>query len=157
MKCENARDLFSEYSERTLSPAMKLALEQHFSSCEDCRTDYEAFQQVSAILSQGLPQVEAPAGFRQSIMARVAAEQASAPAAAAPRPRAASSPLDGLGRAWRNFTLGLTSTPRGAFATGAACMLLAVTVYAGLHSFHGSGAVGPIKTQSGSLIPPTQL
>src|SRR5579862_245352 len=118
MNCENARGLFSEYSEGALSPAMKLALEQHFESCHECRADYAGFLQVAAVLNEGLPEVDVPAGFRSSIMARIAAQPA--PAVPAARASSAPNPLDGLVHAWRVFMQGVTSTPRRAFVTGLA-------------------------------------
>src|SRR5579883_196306 len=132
MKCENAHDLFSVYSEETLSPAMKLALEQHLASYEACRAEYEAFQQVISILDEGLPEVDLPAGFHLAVMERIAAQ---APAMAETKQApAVPNPLRQLVGSWRSFAQNLISTPRRAFVTGVACTLLAIGVFTGLHS-----------------------
>jgi hypothetical protein len=134
MNCENAQALFSEYSEGTLSPAMKLALEQHFESCPECQADYAAFLQVNEILKEGLPEVDVPTGFRQSVMAKIAAQPA--PTIPQRQARSAQGPLESLAQAWRTFTRGLTSSPQRAFVTGVACTLLAVGIFTVLNRGH---------------------
>ena len=43
MKTERARELYSDYAEGVLSPALAQALEQHFASEPDARADYDQF------------------------------------------------------------------------------------------------------------------
>src|SRR5579884_1480314 len=111
---------------------MKLALEQHMASCEPCQADYAALARVTAILSEGLPEVDLPAGFHASLMERLQEQARLVPPAPAVTRAAAPSPLARLGYAWHDFTHSLTATPRRAFAAGAACALLLVSLFGGL-------------------------
>ncbi len=134
---------------------MKLALEQHFESCAECRADYAAFLQVTAILGEGLPEIEVPTGFSKSVMAKIVAQPK--PVVSQRQTRSAPGPLDSLAQAWRAFTRGLISTPRSAFVTGVACTLLAVAVFTGLQRH----TVAPIVrvepgTPAGMLPVPVQ-
>jgi len=83
MKLERARELYSDYAEGTLTPAMKLALEQHFDADAEARADYEEFARIFAVLGDSAPvEVEIPLGFRAKVMELATAEQqrrASAP------------------------------------------------------------------------------
>lgn len=75
MKLERAQEIYSDYAEGTLSPALKLALEQHFAADPSARADYEAFARVYALLEQPAADVEVPAGFRTRVLEHAAAEQ----------------------------------------------------------------------------------
>ncbi|MCW3058971.1 MAG: hypothetical protein JWQ02_792 [Capsulimonas sp.] len=83
MKLERARELYSDYAEGTLSPAMKLALEQHFDADTEARADYDEFARIFAVLGDSAPlEVNVPLGFRAKVMELATAEQqrrASAP------------------------------------------------------------------------------
>jgi hypothetical protein len=83
MKLERARELYSDYAEGTLSPAMKLALEQHFDADTEARVDYDEFARIFAVLGDSAPlEVNVPLGFRAKVMELATAEQqrrASAP------------------------------------------------------------------------------
>ena len=77
MKLERAQELYSDYKEGTLSPAMKLALEQHFESDPGAKQDYEDFARVFDVLAMAeVDEVEVPHGFRAKIMERAALESA---------------------------------------------------------------------------------
>ena len=76
MKLERAQEIYSEYAEGTLTPALRLALEQHFAADPAARADYDAFARIFALLETPDGQdVEVPSGFRAKILERAAAEQ----------------------------------------------------------------------------------
>ncbi len=76
MKPERAQELYSEYAEGTLTPALRQALEQHFEADPAARADYAQFSQVYALLEQPLgEELEAPLGFRAKILERAAEQQ----------------------------------------------------------------------------------
>ncbi|BDI29990.1 hypothetical protein CCAX7_20410 [Capsulimonas corticalis] len=83
MKLERARELYSDYAEGTLTPAMKLALEQHFDADAEARADYDEFARIFAVLGDSAPvDIDVPLGFRAKVMELATAEQerrASAP------------------------------------------------------------------------------
>jgi len=75
MKLERAQEVYSDYKEDSLSPAMKLALDQHFETEAGARQDYDEFSQIFGFISTSTPEeVEVPHGFRASVMARVSQE-----------------------------------------------------------------------------------
>jgi hypothetical protein len=77
MKPERAQELYSDYAEGTLAPALRQALEQHFEANPSARAEYARFARVYALLEQPLEaEVDVPLGFRAKILERVAAEQA---------------------------------------------------------------------------------
>jgi len=76
MKPERAQELYSDYAEGILSPALTQALEQHFDADPAARDDYARFQRVYALLEQPFAaEMEVSAGFRAHILERVALEQ----------------------------------------------------------------------------------
>lgn len=76
MKPERAQELYSDYAEGTLVPALRQALEQHFEADPSARADYARFARVYTLMEQPLAaDVEVPLGFRAKILERVAAEQ----------------------------------------------------------------------------------
>lgn len=77
MKLERARELYSDYAEGTLSPAMRLALEQHLAADAEARADYAQFQSVYHLMNaHDAPQVEVPLGFRAKVLELAAEAQA---------------------------------------------------------------------------------
>jgi len=77
MKLERAQELYSEYKEGILSPAMKLALEQHFEADQEAKHDYDDFARVFDLLAMAeVDEVEVPHGFRAKVMERAALESA---------------------------------------------------------------------------------
>ena len=77
MRPDRARELYTDYAEGTLAPALRLAMDQHFATDADARADYAEFERVYALLDT-LEQepLEAPVGFRAKVLERVSAEQA---------------------------------------------------------------------------------
>ena len=138
MKPERAQELYSDYAEGTLTPALRQALEQHFEADPAARADYDQFSQVYARLEQPLAQeIEAPHGFRAKILERVAEQQGQREASS---PRAAG---------W----FGWFAPPAHRHATGGALAALAAVVIGGVLVTHpgssgqeGSGIVGPLST-----------
>ena len=77
MKPERAQELYSDYAEGTLAPALKQALDQHFDADPSARADYSRFARVYTLLEQPMePEVDVPLGFRAKLLEQVAAEQA---------------------------------------------------------------------------------
>lgn len=77
MKLERGQELYSEYRDGSLSPAMRLALEQHFQTDDTARADYDNFARAMSLLENtAFEELEAPHGFRASVMERVAAAHA---------------------------------------------------------------------------------
>lgn len=88
MKLERAQEIYSEYAEGTLTPALRLALEQHFAADPAARADYDAFDRVFALLeTPSGGDVDVPPGFRARILERAAAEQGRRETTFAPRPQ----------------------------------------------------------------------
>lgn len=72
MKPERAQELYSEYAEGTLTPALTLALEQHFDADPSAQADYAQFSSLYALLAQPPgEEIEVPLGFRAKILERV--------------------------------------------------------------------------------------
>lgn len=121
MKPERARELFSDYAEDALTPALRLALDQHFAADPAARAEYEQFFRIYALLEAHEPaMVEVPLGFRAKVLENVAAEQARREAA--PAHRAAQS-LTGW---WKS--IGSRRAGAGVFAALAACAIVGVIV-----------------------------
>lgn len=117
MKQERAQELYSEYAEDTLTPALRQALEQHFDADPAARADYRQFSQVYALLEQPLGQeLEAPLGFRAKVLARATEQQG--------RRETQNAPAAG----W----LGWFTPPAHRRATGGALAALAVVVAGGI-------------------------
>jgi len=77
MKLERGQELYSEYRDGSLSPAMRMALEQHFQTDDSARADYDNFARAMSLLENtSFEELEAPHGFRASVMERVAAAHA---------------------------------------------------------------------------------
>ena len=120
MKLERAQELYSEYAEGTLTPALSQALEQHFEADPAARADYAQFSQVYALMEQPLgEELEAPLGFRAKILERAAEQQG--------RRETASS---------RAGWLGWFTPPAHRRATGGALAALAAVVIGGVLVTH---------------------
>ena len=77
MKPERAQELYSDYAEGTLAPALRQALDQHFDTDPSARGDYARFARVYTLLEQPLEaEVDVPLGFRSKILEQAAAGQA---------------------------------------------------------------------------------
>ena len=67
MKCETAREHFSDLIEGGVDQATKLAIDSHFSVCPACREEYASFKQTWLLLDD-VPTVEAPAYLRHQVL-----------------------------------------------------------------------------------------
>lgn len=115
MKLERGQELYSEYREGTLSPAMKLALEQHFQADPAARADYEDFARAVSLLENAtFDEVEVPHGFRARIMERVSTAQTARTAE----------------RTWRERIADWFSQPNRRELTGAVAALGAIAIVA---------------------------
>lgn len=77
MKTERARELYSDYAEGLLSPAMRQALEQHLAADPDAQADYAQFQRVYQLVqTHQAPEVDVPLGFRAKVLELAAQAQA---------------------------------------------------------------------------------
>jgi hypothetical protein len=75
MKLEQAQELYTDYMEGTLSPAMRLALEQYFDRDAEASEDYKAFSSImQSFQTVKITDLEPPHGFRASVLERVTAE-----------------------------------------------------------------------------------
>ena len=142
MKMERAQELYSDYAEGTLTPALRQALEQHFEADPAARADYAEFSVVYSLLEQPAgEEVEAPSGFRAKIMERATAQQEQKVAATS-----------------RSSWLGWLVPPARQRATGGALAALAVAVIGGVLLTHpgtpnptdpfGGGMIGPLPTDT---------
>ena len=138
MKTERAQELYSDYAEGTLTPALRQALEQHFDADPEARADYARFSAVYSLLeASAVEEMDAPLGFRAKILERVAAQQDQREGSAVRR------------TGW----LGWLVPPAHRRATGGALAALAAVVVAGILVTHPSqppvtinGGIGPTFT-----------
>jgi hypothetical protein len=138
MKPERAQELYSEYTEQSLTPAMRQALEQHFDADPAARADYDQFSQVFALLEQ--PQgeeLEAPLGFRAKILERAAEQQARRETTVTHRAS--------------GFFGGWFAPPAHRRATGGILAALAVVVIGGVVVTNQRG-VPPGRQEQGSFV-----
>jgi hypothetical protein len=75
MLCERAQELFSDYYEGAVKPAMLVPLEGHLDECEDCRDRLHGMRDLWTLLDTA-PHVEPPPGFRAAVWARIDAMEA---------------------------------------------------------------------------------
>jgi hypothetical protein len=148
MKTERARELYTDYAEGTLSPALSQALEQHFEAEPEARADYQQFEQVFVLLGEPLSEeVEVPLGFRAKVMELAAEEHARREAL--PSRRATLS----LGAWIQSLRVG---SPRrasvGMLASFAVMALAGVFIYS-ISSKNSTGNNGPILP----LLAPTTI
>lgn len=71
MKCERAKELFSEYLEGSIDYALTTTVRSHIDQCDDCRDDLKAFQRTWDVIGM-LPKVEPPSSFRHDVVMRAA-------------------------------------------------------------------------------------
>ncbi len=145
MKTERARELYTDYEEGTLSPALKQALEQHLEADPEAAADFAQFQQVYALLDEPLTQeVEVPLGFRAKVLELAAEEHARREAV--PTRRAAIS-LTG----WFASLGGRRRQVTGGFAAAFTVVALAGVFFYTVHGNTSNGNMIPIP----SLAPTT--
>jgi hypothetical protein len=74
MKCEHAKDFFSEYIEQSLDKPTGVALEAHLTACGGCQRDLDGLRQTWGALN-AVPAVEPPADLAWRIMCRLQEEK----------------------------------------------------------------------------------
>ncbi len=114
MKCGKIRELFSSYLESAMDGRQSAEFEEHLAGCADCRAAYERVNATVMMLEE-IPEVEPPADFHATVMARVQEAR-----------RAAPQPVRWWAIDWqRVFTI---RVPARAAALGIAAVLLAAMV-----------------------------
>ena len=96
MNCVDARQLFSPWLDGELDEASAVALRLHLEGCGECSRELALWEDMSQALRQARPDVAAPSGFAEGVMARLRDE------AAAGEPRKAKVRFAGF-RRWREF------------------------------------------------------
>jgi anti-sigma-K factor RskA len=101
---EEARELIAAYALHALSPEDAREVESHVRASEELRRELAAYQDVTAALAAGVPQVDPPAHLRARIMRAIAAEgegtPATAPTIGATRPQGEWARTAPRSRAW---------------------------------------------------------
>ena len=140
MKLERAQELYSDYAEGILSPALTQALEQHFAADDAAQADYARFRRVYALLEQPFAdEQEVPTGFRAHILERAALEQAR-------RNSTLSGRTTGTVSGW------FTTQPRRRALGGSLAALAAAAVLAAV-VIHPTPTVGPgTNVSTGSVM-----
>src|SRR5262245_35748202 len=70
MRCEKAQELFSDYCEGALQPALTHALESHLGECDRCRAEVDGLSIVWETLDSA-EIVEPPANFRELVWEKI--------------------------------------------------------------------------------------
>ena len=96
MNCVDARQLFSPWLDGELDEASAVALRLHLEGCGECSRELALWEDMSQALRQARPDVVAPSGFAEGVMARLRDE------AAAGEPRKGKVRFAGF-RRWREF------------------------------------------------------
>lgn len=84
MKCSEVLNEISAYLDGELSAAQSESVKAHLSECDACREEYESLAHVSELMRKMPAGFRAPEGFKDAVMARIAAEPQPAPVKAAP-------------------------------------------------------------------------
>lgn len=147
MKTERAQELYSDYAEGILSPALAQALEQHFETAPEDRADYERFAQVYKLLdAEEAPPVDVPLGFRAKVLELAAEEHARRESAAS---RQANSSIAGWLKALFDFRQHrATGGVIAAFAVIALAAVLVRQVPQGVTE----GGLGPLIQTTSTLV-----
>ena len=74
MKCERAKELFSEYLEGSIDYALTTTVRAHIDQCNDCRSDLKAFRGAWDMIG-ALPEIAPPSDFRHDVVMRAARMQ----------------------------------------------------------------------------------
>src|SRR5438552_17907142 len=70
MRCERARDLFSDFCEGSLRGGLLVTLEGHLKGCNQCTTEVDELRKVWSILDDA-PSVEPPSNFRAVVWQKI--------------------------------------------------------------------------------------
>lgn len=125
---EEYRDNIGAYVLGALPELEAEVLERHLLGCESCRAEVEELRPVTAALARSVPQVDAPASLRFSLMEVVNAEAQPQRERRAPRPRASFS--DWLG----------ALRPRTALVAGMAVLAIGVALGIGVDELGGGSS-----------------
>ena len=71
MKCEAVRAQFHRYVDGEADACAQLQVEGHTRECASCARELAALQQLAAVTSGSLPQLTAPDGFQEAVLAAV--------------------------------------------------------------------------------------
>jgi hypothetical protein len=74
MKCEHAKDFFSEYIEQSLDKPTGVALEAHLTACGACQRELEGLRQTWGALN-AVPSLEPPADLAWRVMCQLQEEK----------------------------------------------------------------------------------
>lgn len=69
MNCERARELFSDYLEGSMDPALAAVIRDHVDRCPDCAREFGSFKVTWSMLSV-LPDIEPPRDLRHEVVMR---------------------------------------------------------------------------------------
>jgi hypothetical protein len=78
MKCGKVRELFSSHLEGAIDGRQSAEFEEHLAGCGECRAAYERVNATVMMLEE-MPDVEPPADFHATVMARVQEARRAAP------------------------------------------------------------------------------
>jgi len=70
MRCQDVRQLLSEYLDGVLDSAHNKIVEEHLANCRECRLYWQALK-ADARLLRDLPEVAPPPGFRAELIAKL--------------------------------------------------------------------------------------
>lgn len=145
MNLQQAQDLYTECREETLSPAMRLALQQYFDRNPEAQEDYNAFcLMLDSFERVTLPVLEPPHGFRAALLERLEREQTS-------YKKTGLSALSVTLQDW----LGGSSLRKLAGAGIGALALIGVVV-ASVHNHAAPGQAGSLGIDEGAAAPQVQ-
>lgn len=71
MKCERARELFSDYHEGSMDYALTETIRSHMDKCASCKHEFARMESIWALLN-AMPEVDPPADFRQNVLFQLA-------------------------------------------------------------------------------------
>ena len=109
MHCQQANEIFSDYIERALNPAMTVSVDNHLAACPTCREEMAALRLVWTQLDQ-VAHVEPPVRLHAGIMDALEAHLEAEHATSAPAVRNAGWSLDNLRALFRPRTLAYAAT-----------------------------------------------
>jgi anti-sigma-K factor RskA len=124
MNCEEANDLLALEAVGALEPPDREQIEQHVSTCANCRHLAAQYADVASLLPAALPPVPPPARLRRNLMAQVYGEATSK----VPLPW------------WRRLSAAI---PANRVITVVGAAAVAVAVVAAVWGFSGRGSVPP--------------
>lgn len=70
MKCEDAKELFSEYVSGDIETALAVSLENHITGCSECRCSVSSLKSIWSSLDE-MTAIEPPQYFHENLMSRI--------------------------------------------------------------------------------------